>query len=116
MLYVRVHRRCAPQLWHLFHTKRAWSTSLDGVQLASEQQLNERLKELKMEDENKNASGSIAVSGVSGSGTASWKLPMPNDDGPTEIIHRGALDDFICQQAAMGKIYIKRRLPEEEAP
>jgi hypothetical protein len=46
----------------------------------------------------------------------SWKLPLPNDDGPEEIIRRGTLNDFICQQAELGKIYIKRRLPEEEAP
>jgi hypothetical protein len=35
-------------------------------------------------------------------------LPLPYDDGPAELEQRGLLSDYICRQAELGRIYIKK--------
>ena len=47
-------------------------------------------------------------SGSADNGTGSWRLELPYDDGPTELEHRGLLTDYICRQAELGRIYIKK--------
>ena len=82
-------------MWHLYHTKRPWQLSLDGLL---------RTKEAA------NVAHAIqsSDSGSAGNGTGSWRLELPYDDGPTELEHRGLLTDYICRQAELGRIYIKK--------
>ncbi len=38
-----------------------------------------------------------------------WRMELPYDDGPYEIVNRrGLLNDFVCRQAEAGKLYSKR--------
>lgn len=40
--------------------------------------------------------------------SSGWRLELPYDDGPAELAHRGLLTDYICRQAELGRIYIKK--------
>lgn len=76
---VRMLRDCTPELWHLFHTKRAWSASLDG------EVWTQRAKPWAKGDP--------------------WKWRMPVADGPAQLRERGDVFKLLCQAAKDGEIY-----------
>ena len=113
-------------MWHLFHTKRPWFSSPDGVLMNSEQaprfNASAPWKYVSCCTDSTVVQTRIASCCfiICERAHCIGRLPLPFDDGPQELEKRGELNDYICQQVLFGKIYTKSRkvrskdIPAEE--
>ena len=79
----KIWRRCAPDLWHLWHRKYSWGWTQNGMS---------REKHWGPNPWRRNA-------------TAPWVLPLPPAEWPQTLKESGNLNKLACRKAKDGFIY-----------